>query len=485
MEKVTSGQFASSALWRFVDVISRKIVSLFVSILLARMIAPEAYGVVALTMVFIVFCDIFILNGFNVALIRKEEAALLDYSTVMTMSLVFTSVMYVIIWFCAPLFADFYESPDLCPVLRAITILLFFESVSSVIRAKATREMQFKKMTVAAFTASLVSGVIALVLAYIGAGVWALVVQQVSSNLIEMIMLLIVFHWKMSFRFSSSVANSMTRFTIGVLGTSFLDFFGNNFTNLIVGKAYSTKDLGYMNRANILPETIGLNTYNSINSVLLPALSSRQNSDEEMKAVLRKVMSITMYLICPMMFGLIGTAKVLIPVLLTDKWTPCVPLMYFCCLYYAINPIRAIGYSVFYAKGHSKYSVQVEVLRSLLLVVGVLLVAVILKQSLLYVLISNLVVSLAVAITTQYKVRVLLNYSFSELWRDIFPSFLMSVIMCALVYMIGKIHLNQVVILIIQVIAGCVIYFLMSRITKNPNYALAKDYFFEKFLRKQ
>lgn len=143
MEKVSSTQFASSALWRLVDVISRKIVTLFISILLARIIVPEVYGVVALTMVFIVFCDIFILNGFNVALIRKKEIVPIDYSTVMTMSLAFTSVMYVIIWFCSPLFADFYESPDLCPVLRAITLLLFFESVSSVIRAKATREMHY------------------------------------------------------------------------------------------------------------------------------------------------------------------------------------------------------------------------------------------------------------------------------------------------------------------------------------------------------
>lgn len=484
MDKVSSRQFASSALWRFVDVISRKIVTLFVSIFLARMIAPEAYGVVALTMVFIVFCDIFILNGFNVALIRKEDATPIDYSTVMTMSLAFTFVMYVIIWFCAPLFAGFYESPDLCPVLRAITLLLFFESVSSVIRAKATREMQFKKMTIAAFTASLISGAAALVLAYLGAGVWALVVQQVLSNFIEMIMLLVVFRWKMSFRFSSIVAKRMARFTIGVLGTSFLDFFGNNFTNLIVGKAYSTTDLGYMNRANILPETVGLNAYNSINSVLLPTLSSRQNSDEEMKAVLRKVMALTMYVILPLMFGLIGTAKVLIPVLLTDKWAPSIPLMYFCCLYYAVNPIRAIGYSAFYAKGVSKYSVHVEVIRSLLMVIGVLFVASLFKLSLIYVLLSNLAVSLIVAITTQYKVRELLNYSFRELWKDIFPALTMSLVMCAVIFLIGMIPWNQIAVLFLQVVAGASIYLLLSRITRNENYAMAKGYIIEKFLKK-
>lgn len=483
MEKVSSTQFASSALWRLVDVISRKIVTLFISILLARIIVPEVYGVVALTMVFIVFCDIFILNGFNVALIRKKEIVPIDYSTVMTMSLVFTSVMYVIIWFCSPLFADFYESPDLCPVLRAITLLLFFESVSSVIRAKATREMQFKKMTIAAFTSSLASGLIALVMAYMGFGVWALVVQQVSSNLIEMVMLLIVFRWKISFKFSLEVAKSMTKFTIGVLGTSFLDFFGNNFTNLIIGKAYSTKDLGFINRANIFPETIGLNAYNSINSVLLPTLSSRQNCDEEMKTVLRKVMSLTMYVILPMMFGLIGTAKMLIPILLTEKWAPSVPLMYFFCLYYAVNPIRAIGYSAFYAKGQSKYSVHVEVLRALLMVTGGLLV-VLFKLNILFVLLSNLIVSLTVALTTQYKVRSLLNYTFSELWKDISPSLMMSLVMCAIVFLLGMVPWNQMVVLFLQIVVGVVVYLVLSRATKNSNYVQAKGFLMEKFLKK-
>lgn len=480
MERISSRQFASSALWRFVDVISRKIVSLFVSILLARMIAPEAYGVVALTMVFIVFTDIFILNGFNVALIRKKTTLPIDYSTVMTMSLVFTLVVYVIIWICSPFFADFYDSPELSPVLRVITILLFFESVSAVIRAKATREMQFKKMTVAAFIGNLVSGLIALVLAYLDFGVWALVVQQVAANLLEMIILLIIFKWQFSLRFSLNVARGMTKFTMGVLGTSFLDFLGNNVCNLVIGKSYSTKDLGYYNRANILPETIGLNAYNSINSVLLPTLSSRQNNNEEMKTVLRKVMSLTLYVIFPLMFGLMGTANILIPVLLSDKWIPAIPLMYFCCLYYAINPIRAIGYSAFYAKGLSKHSAEVEMVRSILMIVSVIIVAVVFKFSIYWLLTANLFVSLFVALTTHFKVRSVLDYKFSELLRDLIPSLLMSIVMAICTYMIGMLPMNHILVLLLQIIIGALIYIFLSYITKNANFQLVKAFAIEK-----
>ena len=484
MEKITSTQFASSAIWRFIDVISRKIVSLFVSILLARMIAPEAYGVVALTMVFIVFSDIFILNGFNVALIRKEKTSPIDYSTVMTMSLVFTMVMYSIIWVLSPFFADFYESPDLCPVLRTITLLLFFESISSVIRAKATREVQFKKMTIAGFASNLISGLMALSLAYFGYGVWALVVQQITANFFEMLILLIVFRWTLSFRFSRNVAKELSKFTMGVLGTSFLDFLGNNVSNLVVGKSYSTRDLGYVNRANIFPETIGLNAYNSINSVLLPTLSSRQDSNKDMKIVLRKVMSLTLYVVAPLMFGLMGTANVLIPVLLSDKWIASIPLMYFCCLYYAINPIRAIGYSAFYAKGQSKHSVDVEVVRSILLIVGVVFVAVVFKLSLIAVMATNLCISLIVAAITHYKVRELLNYGYRELLQDIFPALIMSTIMAFCIFFISKIHLNAVILLIIQIITGALIYWFLSYITHNRNYNVVKQYILEKISQK-
>ena len=138
-------------MWKFADMISNKLILLVITILLARLITPEAYGVVALTMVFIGFSDIFILNGFNIALIRKETVDEIDYSTVTAMSLVFTVFMYMIFFVAAPYIANFYKSPDLCLVLRVITILLFFKSIVSVIRAKGTRELQFKRMVLSAF----------------------------------------------------------------------------------------------------------------------------------------------------------------------------------------------------------------------------------------------------------------------------------------------------------------------------------------------
>ena len=476
MRRVTSNQFANNAMWKFADMISNKLILLVITILLARLITPEAYGVVALTMVFIGFSDIFILNGFNIALIRKETVDEIDYSTVTTMSLVFTVFMYLVIFVTAPYAASFYKSPDLCLVLRIITILLFFRSIVSVIRAKGTRELQFKRMVISAFISNVSAGVIALVLAYLGWGIWALVAQQLLAGFLDMIILMHIFRWHLSLKISFSVVKGMLKFTVGVLGTSFLDFLGNNVSSLIIGKSYSTKDLGYYNRANILPETIGLNAYNSINSVLLPTLASLQNDRDAMKRVTRKVMSLTEYIILPMMFGLIGVANVLIPVLLTDKWVSSIPLMYFCCISFAINPIRAIGYNVFYARGDSRLSVNIEILRATLMIVGILIVILVFQVALIYVLLSNALISLVVAGATHYRVKSCIGYSFRELYSDVFPSLVMSLIMMSIVLLVGNLQMNKVLLLIIQVLIGGTIYMGMSLVLKNKNFVILKDY---------
>lgn len=477
MRRVTSNQFANNAMWKFADMISNKLILLVITILLARLITPEAYGIVALTTVFIAFSDIFIQNGFNIALIRKETVDEIDYSTVTTMSLVFTIFMYLIIFVTAPYAASFYKSPDLCLVLRIITILLFFKSIVSVIRAKGTRELQFKKIVILAFISNVSAGVIAVVLAYLGWGIWALVAQQLLAGFLDMIIMILIFRWHLSLKISFSVVKGMFKFTAGVLGASFLDFFGNNVCSLVIGKSYSTKDLGYYNRANIFPETIGLNAYNSINSVLLPTLASVQSDRDAMKRVTRKVMSLTEYIILPMMFGLIGVANVLIPVLLTDKWVSSIPLMYFCCIYYAINPIRAIGYNVFYARGDSRLSVKIEMLRATLMIIGILVVVFLFQKALIYVLLSNALISLVVAVTTHSKVKLCIGYSFRELCSDILPSLAMSLIMMLLVFWLGSIQMNKVLLLIIQILIGGAIYAGMSFLTNNINFIILKDYF--------
>ena len=299
MEKVTKKQFANSVIWKFTDIMFRKIIGFIIAMLLARLIEPEAYGIIALTTVFIAFSDIFILNGFNVALIQKKIISDKDYSTVFCMSFIFSVILYFIFFFSAPFVADFYNSAELKYVLRIITVVILFQSVTTVIRAKATREMAFKKMAISSSISSVFAGIVGVIFAYYGYGVWALVVQQLLSSCLDMFFMIIFFSWKVSFRFSKRIAYSVSKFSFGVIGTAFLDFCGNNMSSLVIGKSYSTIDLGYYNRGNMLPETIGLNVYNAINSALLPTLASHQSNSDELKYMTRKIMSLSVYIIFP------------------------------------------------------------------------------------------------------------------------------------------------------------------------------------------
>lgn len=483
MEKVSKESFAINTIWKFTDVVVRKIVGMVISIILARLVAPEAYGVIALTTIFITFTDIFILNGFNVALIRKSEVEDIDYSTVTSMSLIFTSLMYMVFFLTAPFFAVFFDSPELCDVLRVITILLFFQSIATVVRAKGTRELKFKKMAVSAFASNLSAGLIAVFFAYYGWGVWALVAQQLIANFIDMTIMMVMFRWRLSFMLSVERARIMFKFTMGVLGSSFLDFLGNNVSNIVIGKSYSTKMLGYLNRGNMLPEVIGLNIYSAITSVLLPTLASYQDDTKRMKEICRRVMSLTLFIIFPLMFGLMGIADVLIPVLLTEKWAPCIPMLYFCAITYALNPIRSIGYSVFYAKGQSENCVKLEIVRSSLLISGLIIVICILKGSLIDVLISNTIVCLFVSATTQYLVRRCIGYDFRELFKDIFPSLILSLLMMILVFLIGKIELSPILLLVIQITVGGLFYVGMAAIIRDKNLMVLSDYLTQKLTK--
>lgn len=483
MNKVSEKQFASNSVWKFMELFSKKIIALVLSTILARLLSPDVYGVVALTTVFITFSDIFITNGFNIALIRKEKTTNIDYSTVMIMSLLFSVCLYLVFFFAAPSLAFFYETPEFKSVLRVLTLLIFLKSISTVIKARATRELQFKRMSLVSVVTSTMASGIGIFMAYSGLGVWALVAQQVLANLFDVIALTIVFKWKYSFKFSLDSAKQMVKFTLGVLGTSFLDFLGNNVNSLVIGKAYSSGDLGYYNRGNMYPETISLNMYNSITSVLLPTLASHQNDNDGMKRVVRKVLAVTTYIIFPMMFGLLSVSDSFVRVLLTEKWMACVPILIYACLYYSINPIRAIGYNVFYAKGESNKCVRVEIFRSFIMIANLFITLLWLKKSI-YVLTGiNVVIALSVAVITQTMVSKSIHYSAKEFCADIMPALLMSIAMVVAVRVIKLLPFGNITVFFIQILVGVLTYLVLSILSHNRSYMFLLEYV-KKFVKK-
>lgn len=470
MEQINSKQFVNSALYKFVETVSKQGVSLIISLVLARLLMPEHYGIIALTTVFITFSNIFIQNSFNIALIRKDEVKPTDYSTVMCLNLSFAVLLYIGFFFAAPFVADYYKIPELKWVLRVITILLFFESCATVERVKATRAMQFRLMSIVTFSSNALAGSIGILMAYLGFGIWALVAQQVIYNFLDMILMTILLKWKFSLKFSRSSAKELFGFSLGVLGSSFLDFAGNNIPNLVIGKIYSTKALGYLNKGYMLPEQIYLYTYNTINSVTLPTLASRQSNIESMKAVVRRIVSMTTYLIFPLMGGLLIVAPRLIPFLLTDKWLSCIPLLQWCCLIYSFNTLRSINANVFFAIGKSKVCFRIELIRCLLLLTVMVFVLCVFNLNIYVFVASNACVSLIVALITQFWAKKYIGYKYREMFSDINPSLVLTVIMAVFVYFIGYLPITDTPLLFVQILFGSVVYILLSMLFKIKSF---------------
>lgn len=473
----SSGTFANNIMWKMIDLISRKVFGFAISILLARLLMPEDYGIIALTIVFIAFTNVFILNGFNIALIRKENVESIDYSTVLTMSIGFVAFVNLIIFFSAPAIADFYKSKELCPVLRAMVLGLFFSAISAVVSAKATRELKFKKMAIPSFCSNALGGIVAVIMAYMGLGVWALVFQNLVASFVGMIWYIIIFDFPLSLKFSRGGVKELYRFTLGVIGTSLLEFLGNHVCSLIIGKTYNSKGLGHYDRSIVFPEMISANISGAISNVLLPTLAKNQNNIETVKQKTRKTLSLAMYIIIPVMFVMIGSSLVLVPVVLTEKWIPIIPLLCICCLFYAISPIRTIEYSVLFALGKSRYSSQSEAVRALLMIVGVIFVSIILDAPLIMVVMVNFIVCVIVTLYIHSYVRKLIGYSYKELIEDLLPTIFMSTIMLILVFVIGQLFKPSLMVLISQMLIGIVSIILLSWACRNRNFIYLKNLF--------
>ena len=459
-----------------IDLVSRKVFGFVISIVLARLLVPEAYGVIALTTVFIAFTNIFILNGFNISLIRKETVESIDYSTVMVLSLSFVTLINVIIFFSAPYIASFYEVPELSSVLRVMVFGLYFSAISAIVSAKATRELKFKQMAIPSFISNALGGLIAVLIAYLGGGVWALVAQHIFASLILMIWMIILFKFPLSFDFSWSVFRSHLAFSMGVIGTSFLEFLGNHVSSLFVGKVYKTNGLGLYDRANVMPEMISINLAGAISNVLLPTLAMHQGELGYTKGMARKTISMSFFIILPIMFGLIGCASIFVPVLLTEKWIPMIPLLYITCIFYAVAPIRTIEYGLLYALGRSDLAVKVESLRAVLSISGVVLVSIVAKLDIVYVAVANLLICFFVSFFVHLWVKKLIGYKFKELFVDVLPTLSSSLIMMLVLMGISTILETSWISLLCLIVGGGLLYLLLSFAFKNKNLVFLREY---------
>lgn len=445
-----------------------------VSVVLARILSPNDYGVIAFTSIFIHLSDILIQAGFATALIRKPTADYRDYSTVMGISIIMAMLLYILIFVSAPLISSFYDEPLLTKILRVIALSLFFQAFVSVRTAIISRHMKFRILFICSIIANILSGIIGIFLAVAGTGVWALVFQQLTQQLILTVALFMVIKVKFDFRIYKDSAKTLVPFSIKVLISSLLSFIGSSFYNLVIGKTHSMEDLGYYEKGGLFPQNISLYTFNAVSSVFLPVFSSVQNDKRKLNDIFQRVLNVSMFIILPMMAGLCMTAEPLITVVLTDKWLPSVNIMRWMCLYYVMTPLLLAHVQLHFAIGRSNTRIKVETYGLLAKIIA-MAVLIYLKSSVVVISAIVAIIQVFSGIYISFETVKAINFDLKQFIKNLLPTCAAVLIMCAAVFLISLVDTCAVIKLVVEVFAGITVYTLVSFLLKNRAYFEVKE----------
>ncbi|MBQ8817855.1 MAG: lipopolysaccharide biosynthesis protein [Clostridia bacterium] len=459
--------------WKFGERISAQLISMIVSIILARLLSPEDYGVVSIVMIFITLANVFVSDGFGSALIQKKGATALDFFSVLYFNIGFSLLLYLIIYISAPYISVFYGEgyEILTPILRVLGIRIVFTAINSVQQAYISKKMMFQKFFFATLWGTISSAVIGIAMAYLGYGVWALVTQYLVSTTVSTFSLMVVIKKKPQICFSISSLRQLFPYGIRILGTGMLMTGYQELRALIIGKVYSSSDLAYYDKGRQFPNLIVTNINTSISSVLFPKMADEQDDITKLKETTRNSIRFSSYIMCPVMLGLAAVAIPFVRLLLTDKWIDCVPLLQLFCVIYLFQPMHVANIQAIKAMGRSDIYLKLEVFKKIIELI-VLLIA-------MWISVEAIVIGMAICTTlftfvNAYPNVKLLGYSLREQMQDIIPSVIISCIMFCCVYMMNYIPVNDFIKLIVQVVSGGVIYILLSVVTRNSVFANMK-----------
>ena len=471
-EGTTKKTVFSGLFWRFAERFGAQGVSLVVSVVLARLLDPGVYGTVALVTVFTNILETFADSGFGNALIRKKDADDLDFSTVFWFNTGISCLLYLLMFILAPSIARFYSDPALTSVVRVLSLTLVVFGVKNLLQAFVSRNMLFRKFFFATLGGTIGAAVIGIRMAYAGFGIWALIAQQLFNTLMDTIILWISVRWKPRRNFSFSRLKELFGYGWRILASGVIDKVYNELRQLIIGKLYTTTDLANYNRGRQFPNMLVTNINTAIDSVLLPALANEQDDRVRVKMMTRRAIKVSVYVLAPLMIGLICTADPLVRLMLTEKWLPCIPYLRIFCITYIFYPIHTANLNAIKAMGRSDIFLKLEIAKK---AVGLIALFATMRLGVMAMAYSLLFTSLASQVINSWPNKKLLDYSYFDQMKDILPSVLLAAVMGAVVYPVIFLPVPDAVKIVLQVITGAVVYITESKLLKPDSYEYLKD----------
>ena len=457
----------SNLIWRFAERTGAQLVSLIVSIVLARLLDPSSYGTVALILSFTAILQVFVDSGLGNALIQKKNADDLDFSSVFYVNLVFCFGLYCLLFLFSPLIADFYRTPELANYIRVLGVTILISGIKNVQQAYVSRNLLFKKFFFATLIGTIIAGVSGVALAIAGYGIWALIAQQLINLTIDTMVLWLTVKWRPIRAFSFARIKALFSYGWKLLVAALIETANNNLRSLIIGKVYTSADLGYYNQGEKFPKMIAQNANASIDSVLLPVLSNVQDDKESVKSMMRRSIGVSTYVMAPLMLGMFFCAKSIVSFLLTEKWIDCVFYLRLFCLSYVFYPIHTANLNAIKAIGRSGLFLKLEVVKK---IVGIIALIISVFISVEAMAVSMVLTSFVCQVINAYPNKRLLNYGYIDQIKDIIPSIFAALVMGMCVYPIQLFGFSNFTTLCIQIPLGALLYIALSNILHISSY---------------
>lgn len=453
----------ASLIWKLFERGGRAIVELVVQIVMARLLAPEQFGLLAVMLIFVNIGNVFVTSGLNTALIQAPTCDDDDCSTVFWMSFAVSTVLYVGFFAAAPLFSEYYGSPGLASPLRAICLILVINSFNAVQISIVSRSLKFRKIFHATIASVLVSGSIGIALAFAGTGLWALVGQQLSYQLANCIALAFQVRWRPRLVFRPKRAKKLFGFAWKLLLSGLLENGYSSLSDLIIGKQFSTLQLGLVSQGKKYPQAVGCMLDGAIQPVMMSAVARIQDDKDYVKRLVRRALKTSTFLIVPAMACFAMVAPALVPLLLGEQWVPAVPFLQMYCFIYALLPIHTTNLQALNGMGRSDLFLKLEVIKKGYGICIILFCAFVLQD--VYLLVAGYIVSGVIStFVNSWPNKKLIGYSYGEQICDIAPAFLLAAAAAAIALPISLAGLPDPVTVLLQMLVMAAAYLLLAKI---------------------
>ncbi len=474
--KTVSGIF-----WNGVQKFSTLGIQLLITIIIARILSPEDYGLIGMLSIFTALGIVILDSGFGQALIRKQDATDTDYSTIFFLQIIIGFVIYIILFSLSPFIAEFYNTPRLENIAKIIFLVFPLNSLGLIHSTLLKKQLKFKSYAKITILSSLMSGIIGIILAYNGMGVWTLVIQMLSQTLLLNVFVWFVIKWRPKFKFDFLSIKEIAPFSLSLLGIGVIKIIARNIYTLLIGKFYPLNEVGFYNQAKRFEEIPTQSITGIIQNVSYPVLSTKQTDDIRLRLGYRKIITQTMFIITPLMLILLAVADNLFYVLLTEKWMPAVPYFRLLCIFGLLYPLHSINENILKVKGKGKKLVILEVIKNIFLFVSILIT---LKMSVSALLIGSILTSLISVLINMHYCGKEIEYSTLDQLKDISPIALVSILASSSAWIVSYVKMNVYLLVLIQLIAGTLVFITLSSLFKLESYTIMKNIVTSKFRKK-